>query len=214
MKGLRIAGHALPVGAMIHGPGTVACQCGEQSPILPSRAARLRWHRAHKDVVAGDAAPVELLRRLILSRLTCALDGHGDGCEPGLCGHGPAVAVRAVADLHVPAAVQGLGVVCAGCRVVGGTPVRPDRCRTLAALAAALGLAVDQPGPGGPVEDAFAADGQPAPTVRLANPEGNRTMRCSGCYDSFSGPWCDNCDQWPCVCLDDEPDNGVPDGTD
>jgi hypothetical protein len=24
--------------------------------------------------------------------------------------------------------------------------------------------------------------------------------RCGGCYDSFSGPWCDNCDQWPCVC--------------
>lgn len=30
------------------------------------------------------------------------------------------------------------------------------------------------------------------------------TERCSGCYDSFSGPWCDNCDQWPCTCLDDE----------
>lgn len=30
---------------------------------------------------------------------------------------------------------------------------------------------------------------------------------CTGCYDSFSGPWCDNCDQWPCKCLaDPEPD--------
>lgn len=28
------------------------------------------------------------------------------------------------------------------------------------------------------------------------------TPTCSGCYDSFSGPWCDNCDRWPCVCLD------------
>lgn len=28
--------------------------------------------------------------------------------------------------------------------------------------------------------------------------------RCSGCYDSFSGPWCDNCDQWPCTCVTDE----------
>lgn len=26
-------------------------------------------------------------------------------------------------------------------------------------------------------------------------------LRCSGCYDSFSGPWCDNCDQWPCICV-------------
>ena len=25
--------------------------------------------------------------------------------------------------------------------------------------------------------------------------------RCPACYDSFSGPWCDNCDQWPCVCV-------------
>lgn len=25
--------------------------------------------------------------------------------------------------------------------------------------------------------------------------------RCSGCYDSFSGPWCDNCDTWPCRCV-------------
>lgn len=30
------------------------------------------------------------------------------------------------------------------------------------------------------------------------------TQRCTGCYDSFSGPWCDNCDQWPCVCVDDD----------
>jgi hypothetical protein len=26
--------------------------------------------------------------------------------------------------------------------------------------------------------------------------------RCSGCYDSFSGPWCDNCDTWPCTCVE------------
>jgi hypothetical protein len=25
--------------------------------------------------------------------------------------------------------------------------------------------------------------------------------RCPGCYDSFSGPWCDNCDRWPCTCV-------------
>lgn len=25
--------------------------------------------------------------------------------------------------------------------------------------------------------------------------------RCPGCYDSFSGPWCDNCGTWPCQCV-------------
>lgn len=28
--------------------------------------------------------------------------------------------------------------------------------------------------------------------------------RCHACYDSFSGPWCDNCDTWPCRCVTDE----------
>lgn len=27
------------------------------------------------------------------------------------------------------------------------------------------------------------------------------TVRCPSCHDSFSGPWCDNCDQWPCRCV-------------
>jgi len=31
--------------------------------------------------------------------------------------------------------------------------------------------------------------------------ESDAPPRCSGCYDSFSGPWCDNCDQWPCDCV-------------
>lgn len=26
------------------------------------------------------------------------------------------------------------------------------------------------------------------------------SAECSGCYVSFSGPWCDNCDTWPCMC--------------
>jgi hypothetical protein len=28
--------------------------------------------------------------------------------------------------------------------------------------------------------------------------------RCPACYDSFSGPWCDNCDRWPCTCVSDD----------
>jgi len=46
----------------------------------------------------------------------------------------------------------------------------------------------------------------PGPTLadrlKSAQPDAPqpRQSRCSGCYDSFSGPWCDNCDQWPCVC--------------
>lgn len=27
---------------------------------------------------------------------------------------------------------------------------------------------------------------------------------CDGCYSSFSGWWCDNCDQWPCICTPGE----------
>lgn len=43
--------------------------------------------------------------------------------------------------------------------------------------------------------------------------------RCSGCYDSFSGWWCDNCDQWPCICVEEEllapqPPPPVPAGED
>jgi hypothetical protein len=36
-------------------------------------------------------------------------------------------------------------------------------------------------------------------------------QRCSGCYNSFSGWWCDNCDQWPCVCNDPETVGVEPD---
>ena len=43
--------------------GRALCSCGEQSDILPSDAARKRWHRAHKEAVhagqvtASPAAP-------------------------------------------------------------------------------------------------------------------------------------------------------------
>jgi hypothetical protein len=30
--------------------------------------------------------------------------------------------------------------------------------------------------------------------------------KCNGCYQSFSGPWCDNCDTWPCECADEAGD--------
>lgn len=33
-------------------------------------------------------------------------------------------------------------------------------------------------------------------------------MTCNGCYNSFSGWWCDNCDTWPCECL--EPEKEAP----
>lgn len=34
-------------------------------------------------------------------------------------------------------------------------------------------------------------------------------LRCHACYDSFSGPWCDNCGQWPCDCFDDDGPMGI-----
>lgn len=34
--------------------------------------------------------------------------------------------------------------------------------------------------------------------------------KCEGCYSSFSGWWCDNCDQWPCICGDEEEGEIMP----
>lgn len=30
---------------------------------------------------------------------------------------------------------------------------------------------------------------------------------CDACYYSFSGWWCDNCDAWPCECVQEEEDH-------
>lgn len=62
----RVAGHALlregavydnnghlPYGLVIRsGPGRAKCECGELSEVLPSGAARRRWHKVHKTEVA------------------------------------------------------------------------------------------------------------------------------------------------------------------
>jgi hypothetical protein len=37
-----------------------------------------------------------------------------------------------------------------------------------------------------------------------AGREGAAGVTCASCYQSFSGPWCDRCDTWPCDCKDDE----------
>jgi hypothetical protein len=34
-----------------NGEGSTRCTCGALSPVLPSTAARKRWHREHKDAV-------------------------------------------------------------------------------------------------------------------------------------------------------------------
>lgn len=74
MKGTRLAGHGLNyegralnedapfTGAWVHyspgfwssdqREGRTRCECGEWSPVLPSSAARKRWHREHKQQVA------------------------------------------------------------------------------------------------------------------------------------------------------------------
>ena len=29
--------------------------------------------------------------------------------------------------------------------------------------------------------------------------------KCDGCYQNWRGDWwCDNCDQWPCICTHEE----------
>lgn len=56
---LRVPGHTLPHEGRIlgswtwsSGPGRGVCSCGEESPeVLPSTAARQRWHREHKETV-------------------------------------------------------------------------------------------------------------------------------------------------------------------
>ena len=40
------------------GVGSAKCSCGELSPVLPSGAARKRWHREHKAALAA-ATPKE-----------------------------------------------------------------------------------------------------------------------------------------------------------
>jgi hypothetical protein len=62
MRSNRLAGHELrnegkvyDVGGWPVLIGSGRCTCGERSPVLPTPAARKRWHREHKDTVrAGD----------------------------------------------------------------------------------------------------------------------------------------------------------------
>lgn len=34
--------------------GRALCECGAESPVLPSTAARKRWHREHKDAIRAE----------------------------------------------------------------------------------------------------------------------------------------------------------------
>lgn len=39
------------------GPGPGICSCGVESEVLPTTAARQRWHRAHKGEVIAASTP-------------------------------------------------------------------------------------------------------------------------------------------------------------
>ncbi len=63
----RLAGHTLPFKGRVHlgttiigdgnGQGRTKCSCGDDSPMLPSTAARKKWHRDHKnDIRSGLGA--------------------------------------------------------------------------------------------------------------------------------------------------------------
>jgi len=64
MKPNRLVGHGLrdegrvkdPAGRLWNCEGSTRCECGERSPVLPTTAARKRWHREHKDAVRDGAA--------------------------------------------------------------------------------------------------------------------------------------------------------------
>jgi hypothetical protein len=50
----RVKGHAWrPTKG---GDGRALCECGKKSQVLPSTAARKRWHREHKEAVRDIAA--------------------------------------------------------------------------------------------------------------------------------------------------------------
>lgn len=64
---MRVQGHSLPNEGCIYsggfrqrGEGSTKCQCGATSPVLPSDAARKRWHANHKASLAavkGERTP-------------------------------------------------------------------------------------------------------------------------------------------------------------
>jgi hypothetical protein len=66
MKPNRLVGHELPDEGRIRDPfgpwglsngkGATRCSCGQGSPLLPSTAARRRWHRKHKDAIRAQRA--------------------------------------------------------------------------------------------------------------------------------------------------------------
>jgi hypothetical protein len=67
-KQLRVPGHTLPWEGRVSdytaywgvrgGSGRTHCSCGEQSPELPSTAARQRWHREHKEAFLAEQEAV------------------------------------------------------------------------------------------------------------------------------------------------------------
>lgn len=56
-------------------------------------------------------------------------------------------------------------------------------------------------GPETPRDRAWFETGRDAAKREGAGPP---MHKCDGCYESFSGWWCDNCDTWPCECTEDE----------
>jgi hypothetical protein len=63
-KQLIVPGHALRFegrfwrdGRPCNDEGQGRCACGQVSPILPSTAARQRWHREHKQAVLAETNP-------------------------------------------------------------------------------------------------------------------------------------------------------------
>ena len=84
------------------------------------------------------------LRARLLERLDWRLEGHDlDWCSD-LCVHGDAAALHDVVVLHGPNTKLGAEDTCAGCAVPGVAFVWLDKCRTIAAIAAALGLREDR----------------------------------------------------------------------
>ena len=51
VKGHTLSMEGQPVGYARNGPGQGICSCRQLSPVLPTNAARKRWHKQHKDEI-------------------------------------------------------------------------------------------------------------------------------------------------------------------
>lgn len=85
------------------------------------------------------------LRKAILAKLDDWDNDHDTlYCPSKGCIHDAVVALRAVVDLHAPGTRLGSEDTCTGCELRGVGTAWLDRCKTLVAVAEALGIEIKE----------------------------------------------------------------------